>query len=36
VRENANPNIELILVGNKRDLNDKREVSEEDGQLYAK
>ena len=36
IRLNSDENIKLILVGNKNDLNDKREVSFEEGQEFAK
>ena len=36
IRLNSDENVKLILVGNKNDLNDKREVSFEEGQEFAK
>ena len=36
IRLNSDENVKLILVGNKNDLNDKREVSYEEGEAYAK
>ena len=36
IRLNSDENIKLILVGNKNDLSDKREVSFEEGQEFAK
>lgn len=36
IRLNSDENIKLILVGNKNDLNDKREVSFEEGQEFSK
>jgi small GTP-binding protein len=36
IRLNSDENIKLILVGNKNDLSDKREVSFEEGQEFSK
>ena len=36
IRLNASDNIKLILIGNKDDLNDRREVSYEEGQEFSK
>ena len=36
IRLNSDENVKLILVGNKNDLNDKREVSFEVGQEFSK
>jgi len=36
IRLNSDENVKLILIGNKNDLNDKREVSFEEGQEFAK
>ena len=36
IRLNSDENVKLILVGNKNDLNDKREVSFEEGQEFSK
>ena len=33
--DNADPNIVVLLVGNKNDLEDRREVSFEEAQEYA-
>ena len=35
LRSNSNENVKLILIGNKKDLNDKREVSYEEGQEFS-
>jgi len=35
VKTNGNSYIEIILVGNKNDLEDKRQVTEEEGKLMA-
>lgn len=35
IREHADPNIVMILVGNKTDLADKRQVKTEDGLRFA-
>ncbi len=36
IRLNSDENVKLILIGNKNDLNDKREVSFEEGQEFSK
>lgn len=36
IRLNSDENVKLILIGNKNDLNDRREVSFEEGQEYSK
>lgn len=36
IRLNSDESVKLILIGNKNDLNDKREVSFEEGQEFAK
>ena len=36
IQENANENIPIILVGNKVDLDDEREVATEEGEKKAK
>ena len=36
LRDNSNKNVNVILVGNKRDLEDNREVLKEDGEELAK
>lgn len=35
LRSNSNENVKLILIGNKKDLNDKREVSYEEGKEFS-
>ncbi len=35
VKENSKQNVKLILVGNKTDLEEKREVSYDEGSIYA-
>jgi len=35
-RQNANPNMIIMLVGNKGDLEHKRQVSKEEGEKFAK
>jgi len=35
VRDHADEKAEIILVGNKSDLEDKRKVSTQEGQRYA-
>ena len=35
-RENGNPEMTLVLVGNKIDLNENREISTEEGKKFAK
>jgi GTPase SAR1 family protein len=36
IKNQSHPDIKLILVGNKTDLSDKREVSTEEGEQFAK
>ena len=36
VRTNSSKNITVILIGNKKDLEDKRQVSYEEGEAFAK
>ena len=36
VRSNSSKNITVILIGNKKDLEDKRQVSYEEGEAFAK
>ncbi|KAI9112916.1 hypothetical protein K1719_016030 [Acacia pycnantha] len=36
IREQADPNVTIVLVGNKCDANRRRQVSAEEGELYAK
>jgi GTPase SAR1 family protein len=36
VKANGNPMMQIVLVGNKNDLKEKREVSYEDGEKMAK
>ncbi len=36
IRENSSRNIKIILIGNKTDLEDKREVTFEEGEEFAK
>ena len=36
LRQNSSENLKLILIGNKTDLNDKREVSYEEGKNFSK
>ena len=36
IRLNSDENVKLILIGNKNDLNDKREVSFEEGEEFSK
>ena len=35
IKINSNPNAKIFLIGNKNDLNDKREISYEEGLKYA-
>ena len=36
VRTNSSKNVTVILIGNKKDLEDKRQVSYEEGEAFAK
>lgn len=36
IKNNSNPNIKIILIGNKVDLEDKRTVSKEEAEKFAK
>lgn len=36
VRQHANPNTTIILIGNKSDIDTKRQVSREDGEKFAR
>ena len=36
VRTNSTKNVTVILIGNKKDLEDKRQVSYEEGEAFAK
>lgn len=36
VREHANPNTVIMVIGNKSDLESKRQVSREEGEQFAK
>lgn len=36
IQEHANPNVEKIILGNKCDIEDKRVISKERGELIAK
>lgn len=35
-RQHANPNMTIMLVGNKSDLSHRRAVSKEEGEMFAK
>lgn len=36
MRSNGNPYMEILLVGNKNDLEDDRQVSRQEGEIFAK
>ena len=36
VRTNSSKNVTIILIGNKKDLEDRRQVSYEEGEAFAK
>ena len=36
LRTNSNPDVKIILIGNKMDLEKERKISKEQGELYAK
>lgn len=35
MRENGNPNMTIMLIGNKSDLEHKREVTTKEGEIFA-